>query len=282
MDENTDNNTMPSKTLQKKTTPPPPKPNQHNKSSASLKTDAAIDKIQIPEKKETDTSLPQNKDFEKQNKAVDEENMEVSAPKKEVDELELQSPKKTNTQPETPKTPEAEKTTAPQAPEPQNVQKQTVAQTETQSQMTNTNYQYAGVFNRFLASLLDGFIVAGINFLVGIIISLPLFIFLGNDNAMQSLVSIMLIPILSILNIGYFVYFIGKRGQTIGKKALGIKVINTETQEAPGYLHAFLRETIGKAISTMFFSLGYLWMLWDSQKQTWHDKIANTIVVKTS
>ena len=25
--------------------------------------------------------------------------------------------------------------------------------------------------------------------------------------------------------------------------------------------------------------LGWFWMLWDSEKQTWHDKVANTFVV---
>ncbi len=25
--------------------------------------------------------------------------------------------------------------------------------------------------------------------------------------------------------------------------------------------------------------LGYLWMLWDPEKQTWHDKLATTVVV---
>jgi uncharacterized RDD family membrane protein YckC len=26
--------------------------------------------------------------------------------------------------------------------------------------------------------------------------------------------------------------------------------------------------------------LGYLWMLWDKEKQTWHDKIIGSIVVR--
>ena len=27
------------------------------------------------------------------------------------------------------------------------------------------------------------------------------------------------------------------------------------------------------------FLLGYLWMLWDRERQTWHDKFANAVVV---
>jgi hypothetical protein len=26
--------------------------------------------------------------------------------------------------------------------------------------------------------------------------------------------------------------------------------------------------------------LGYLWALWDERKQTWHDKVVNSIVVR--
>jgi len=46
----------------------------------------------------------------------------------------------------------------------------------------------------------------------------------------------------------------------------------------PGFLRAVLRESIGKYISEFVFCLGYLWMLWDADQQTWHDKIAGTTV----
>ncbi|MEY4173609.1 MAG: hypothetical protein RI900_774, partial [Actinomycetota bacterium] len=32
-------------------------------------------------------------------------------------------------------------------------------------------------------------------------------------------------------------------------------------------------------ISTALFYLGYLWMLWDGEKQTWHDKVVGSIVI---
>jgi uncharacterized RDD family membrane protein YckC len=32
----------------------------------------------------------------------------------------------------------------------------------------------------------------------------------------------------------------------------------------------------------MIFYLGYLWMLWDPQQQTWHDKLVGTTVVPVS
>jgi hypothetical protein len=32
-------------------------------------------------------------------------------------------------------------------------------------------------------------------------------------------------------------------------------------------------------ISFAVILIGYLWMLWDGEKQTWHDKAANDVVV---
>ena len=40
--------------------------------------------------------------------------------------------------------------------------------------------------------------------------------------------------------------------------------------------------TIGRIIASIPCYLGYLWMLWDKESQTWHDKIANDVVVPTS
>jgi uncharacterized RDD family membrane protein YckC len=48
-----------------------------------------------------------------------------------------------------------------------------------------------------------------------------------------------------------------------------------------GYGRAFVR-WIGRFVSVIVFLLGYLWMLWDTERQTWHDKFANAVVVPTS
>jgi uncharacterized RDD family membrane protein YckC len=90
-------------------------------------------------------------------------------------------------------------------------------------------------------------------------------------------------PILGILGaiagLGYFIYFEGgPTGQTIGKQVCGIRVIDFATGGPIGYGRAFLRQ-IGRIPSGFVLYLGYLWMLWDPESQTWHDKIATTVVV---
>jgi uncharacterized RDD family membrane protein YckC len=70
----------------------------------------------------------------------------------------------------------------------------------------------------------------------------------------------------------------GRTGQTLGKKALGIKVVDTYTGAPIGSGRAVGRY-FAKILSGIPCFLGFLWMLWDPQKQTWHDKIVRSYVV---
>src|SRR5436305_13039898 len=77
----------------------------------------------------------------------------------------------------------------------------------------------------------------------------------------------------------YFTAFIGaERGQTLGQMALGIRVVGLDTGGSIGYLRALIRWVVS-LISAAVILLGYLWMLWDKEKQCWHDKAANDVVV---
>jgi uncharacterized RDD family membrane protein YckC len=35
-------------------------------------------------------------------------------------------------------------------------------------------------------------------------------------------------------------------------------------------------------LSALLCFLGFFWMLWDRRKQTWHDMVANSLVVRAS
>lgn len=66
-------------------------------------------------------------------------------------------------------------------------------------------------------------------------------------------------------------------GYTIGKKIMGIRVVSVEGKQI-GWVEAFVR-AVSKILSYFLF-LGFFWMLWDPESQTWHDKIADTYVVE--
>ena len=63
--------------------------------------------------------------------------------------------------------------------------------------------------------------------------------------------------------------------------ALGIKVIDADTGALIGIPRGIVRNVV-RIVSGLVFGLGYLWMLWDPRKQTWHDKAANTVVVRVA
>ena len=89
--------------------------------------------------------------------------------------------------------------------------------------------------------------------------------------------------VLSIaLGLAYWGYLEGSpSGQTIGKRAMNIRVIDFATGGPLGTGKALLRY-VGRIISSIPCGLGYFWAIWDKEKQTWHDKIAQTVVVPTS
>jgi uncharacterized RDD family membrane protein YckC len=70
----------------------------------------------------------------------------------------------------------------------------------------------------------------------------------------------------------------GPNGQTIGRMALEIRVVDIDSGEPIGYARGLIR-TLGRLPSELVLFLGYFWMLWDGEKQGWHDKLARSVVV---
>lgn len=80
----------------------------------------------------------------------------------------------------------------------------------------------------------------------------------------------------------YFGYLEGSQsGQTVGKRALGIRVIDFQSGGPIGFGRAVIRYA-GRYVSGIPCFLGYFWMLWDRERQCWHDKFANDVVVPVS
>ena len=83
----------------------------------------------------------------------------------------------------------------------------------------------------------------------------------------------------TVVSLAYFTYFEGgPTGQTLGKKAIGIRVYDFREGGSIGYGRGLLRQ-FGKWLSAIPLGLGYFWMLWDKEKQCWQDKIAGSVVV---
>ena len=80
-------------------------------------------------------------------------------------------------------------------------------------------------------------------------------------------------------------FLVATRGQTPGKIALNIKIVRTDGTDA-GWSGMLLREIVGKYIPSFIpivnfiWLLSYVWIIFDANRQGWHDKIASTYVVK--
>lgn len=81
----------------------------------------------------------------------------------------------------------------------------------------------------------------------------------------------------------YFLWPTASSGQTPGKKMLKIKVVDANGY-APGWGRSFMRYFVGFGLENLLMYiviglLGWLWPLWDANKQAWHDKIGGTFVI---
>ena len=104
----------------------------------------------------------------------------------------------------------------------------------------------------------------------------------GAAIALASVLGLLAFLLYVAIPIVYFGYLEGQpSGQTFGKRALGIRVVDFQTAGRISMGKAMLRSLIRSVISGIFL-LGYLWMLWDPQQQTWHDKLVGTTVVPVS
>jgi len=121
----------------------------------------------------------------------------------------------------------------------------------------------AGFWRRFGAAFIDGLVLS----IVSLILRLVL------PSSLGWLVSL-------AVSGAYFGYFHGTTGQTPGDAALSIRVVDVDGGGAIGYGRAIVRWIVSY-VSGIVLLLGYLWMLWDGEKQTWHDKAARTYVVPT-
>ena len=68
---------------------------------------------------------------------------------------------------------------------------------------------------------------------------------------------------------GFFAKFWTHNGQTLGMQVWGIRIQNKDGS-AIDLWQALLRFLLA-ILSWLCLGLGFLWMLWDKEKRTWHD-----------
>ena len=66
---------------------------------------------------------------------------------------------------------------------------------------------------------------------------------------------------------------------TPGKLAMKARIVDADTGKAPSLSQLVIRY-LGYYVSIIPFGLGLLWVAFDRRKQGWHDKLANTVVIR--
>jgi uncharacterized RDD family membrane protein YckC len=106
----------------------------------------------------------------------------------------------------------------------------------------------------------------------------------GHSNADSLMIgAIIVLPAIAILPAYYALMQGGRRGQTLGKMALGIAVRDARTLEPIGFRRAFLRAYFTAALWLLVYVPALLdaaWALFSTRCQTWHDLVARSIVVQ--
>jgi uncharacterized RDD family membrane protein YckC len=148
--------------------------------------------------------------------------------------------------------------------------------------------RYAPWWQRFSAFLID---VSAV--LTAILtVATPVFVLAGLRHTDVSqhearLLALALLVSGVVVGAAYAIVLEGRSGQTLGKRAVGLVVV-AEDGSPCGYSRAMSRELLGRilieGISLLFFLLpwllAYVSAAWDGKRQTWHDRIGQTIVVR--
>lgn len=129
------------------------------------------------------------------------------------------------------------------------------------------NMRYAGFGGRLVALIIDSIILGIVSNVLGLLIGSRPNEFSAGGPGIGLLLSVV-----------YYGYFLSSTGQTLGGRAMGIKVVDANGNTL-SVGSAILRD-LASIISGIIFGIGYLMMLWDGKKQTLHDKIAGSYVVK--
>ena len=145
----------------------------------------------------------------------------------------------------------------------------------------------AGFLERLVAVFIDMVILFAGSLIISVIlgISLGVMTAFSNNNVLNGKglnpIQLLLQLFLSCLGFLYIGYFYTTSGATPGKKAFNLKVVDAQTLQNITWGKVFVRDVVGKLVSAIVLDLGYLWYFMSPKRQTWHDSIASTYVVKT-
>ncbi|UGY93219.1 RDD family protein [Streptomyces gobiensis] len=147
---------------------------------------------------------------------------------------------------------------------------------------------YAGWWGRFAAAFMDGLIAFVPALVLGLIGSAILAGSTECDQYGQCSpegggfgIVLVILGYVASFGIGlYMLYLKGTRGQSVGQKMVGIRMVREADGQVLGFGMAFVRY-LAHFLDALPCYLGFLWPAWDAKKQTFADKIVGSVVIKS-
>lgn len=138
---------------------------------------------------------------------------------------------------------------------------------------------HGGFIVRLAAFMIDSLIIGAFSLMIKLPFSvIALFVtepfYLQNFLFHFSILDVLLY----LIGVIYFVAFTYCTSTTIGKRIMNLRVISTTGHEL-NLLQVIYRETVGKYLSAVIFSIGYLLIIVDKEKKALHDRLADTKVI---
>ena len=131
-------------------------------------------------------------------------------------------------------------------------------------------YQSAGLFRRLAAILYDSLLIIAML----LITTLLLVAFINDGTALQGPLFQFGLYFEACL---FYSYFWRLRGQTLGMQVWKIKLVSPSLQTL-SWQECFARLFFA-LVSVSMLGLGFIWMLFDPDRLTWHDRASGTRVV---
>lgn len=81
-----------------------------------------------------------------------------------------------------------------------------------------------------------------------------------------------------VLGVAYFTLMLSWRGTTLGGLLMGLRVVRLDGR--PIDRTVALVRALTAILSTLCLGIGWFWASWDPRRQTWHDRLAGTVVIR--
>lgn len=143
-----------------------------------------------------------------------------------------------------------------------------------ESSMQDNDFEYVGFWPRVGAQIIDGVLSL-------VVFTPPLIVIYGWDYLTDENRSLGVAEVLFswiLPSVAVILFWLYKQA-TPGKMAVSARVVDAKTGNTLTVGQSIGR-LLAQGISALPLCLGFIWVAFDSRKQSWHDKLAGTVVIR--